>query len=172
MIWNLVALVFAGIGAAGIGMTLRALTRKKLPKWIVPVSAGIGMLSYQIYSEYSWFEHKQAQLPSGSEVIATQQGQMIWRPWSYLYPLTVGFTVLDPKSLGTTQVEDDVVAEFVLYQFERSHTDNVIAAPHLLNCSNGQMLKLTEERKPDLDSLKELSESDPLRSRVCSDASS
>ncbi|WP_210395745.1 hypothetical protein [Motiliproteus sediminis] len=167
MIWNLVALVFAGIGAAGIGLTLRSLSRKKLPKWIVPVFAGIGMLSYQIYSEYTWYEHKQAQLPPESEVIATQQGQMIWRPWSYLYPLTTGFTVLDSSSFKVTQVQDDLVAEFVLYQFERSHADNVIAAPHLLNCSNGQMLKLTEERKPDLSSLKELAEADPLRTRVC-----
>lgn len=170
MIWTLVALASAGIGSAGIALILRSLTRQKLPKWIVPVFAGAGMLTYQIYSEYSWLQHKQTQLPPNSEVISVQQGAMVWRPWSYLYPLDVSFTVIDGAHISTTQVGEDRVAEFILYRFENMLVDSVKAAPHLLNCSNGQMLQLNEDHKPDLESLRELDGNDPLRQRICNGA--
>ena len=167
MIWNLVALVVAGVGAGGIGLILRSLSRNKLPKWIVPVFAGAGMLSYQIHTEYTWFDHKSAQLPENTVVVDTWQGQMWWRPWSFIHPLTVGFTVLDTEKISHSQIEQDRIAEFQLYRFDREHTDSVTAGEHLLNCSNGQLLKLTEERKPDLDTLKQLSPQNPLRTRLC-----
>ena len=167
MIWNLVALIFAGVGAAGIGLILRMISRKKLPKWIVPVCAGIGMLSYQIHSEYSWIDHKRSQLPANAEVIETHQDKMLWRPWTYISPLTVGFTVLDTDNIKVSRIEDDQIAEFQLYRFERQGTDKVTARPHLLNCSNGQLLQLTEERKPELNTLKQLPLDNPLRTRLC-----
>ena len=37
MLWTLLAIVVAGLGAAGIALLLRKLTRNKLPKWIVPL---------------------------------------------------------------------------------------------------------------------------------------
>ena len=57
MIWHLVATFSAGLGAAGIAFLLRSLSKQKLPKWIIPAFAGIGMLGYQIYFEYNWFAH-------------------------------------------------------------------------------------------------------------------
>ena len=53
MLWTLLAIVVAGLGAAGIALLLRKLTRNKLPKWIVPLFGGLGMLGYQIFYEYS-----------------------------------------------------------------------------------------------------------------------
>lgn len=167
MFWNLVALIVAGVGAAGIGLILRSLSRNKLPKWIVPVFAGIGMLAYQINSEYSWFDHKTAQLPKDSVVIETRQDTMLWRPWSFIKPMTTAFTVLDTSNVTLSQVENDIIAEFQLYQFEQQHTDRVIARPYLLNCQNGQMLLLNDQRKPDLDTLKELGPENALRTRLC-----
>ena len=37
MIWHLIAAIFAGLGAAGLGLLLRTLSGKRLPRWIVPV---------------------------------------------------------------------------------------------------------------------------------------
>jgi len=49
MFWHLIAAIVAGVAGAGIGLLLRSLTRKRLPKWIIPVCAGLGMLSYTIH---------------------------------------------------------------------------------------------------------------------------
>ena len=42
MFWTFVATVFCGLGTAGIALGIRAATRNKAPKWIIPVFAGAG----------------------------------------------------------------------------------------------------------------------------------
>ena len=65
MIWEFVATLSAGIGAAGIMMMIR-LFIKKLPKWLVPAAAGLGMIGFQVYSEYTWFSHTRSLLPESA----------------------------------------------------------------------------------------------------------
>ena len=167
MIWNLVATVFAGLGAAGIALILRVLSRKKLPKWIIPVFAGLGMLSYQIYTEYTWYDFKRSQLPAGAEVVEVETDSMIWRPWTYLKPMAVGFTVIDTNTLSDTLVEGDRVMEFVRYRFEKSYVDQVRSHIQLLNCASLEMVELNEKRQPEMGSLQQLSSDDPLYQRLC-----
>ena len=69
MFWHLIAAIVAGTAGAGIALALRSLMRKRLPKWIIPVGAGLGMLAYTIHYEYTWFESTQARLPEGSGVV-------------------------------------------------------------------------------------------------------
>ncbi len=167
MIWNLIATLVAGLGAAGIALILRSLSRKKLPKWIVPVFAGLGMLGYQIYTEYTWYEFKRAQLPAGAEVVEIKTDSMLWRPWTYLYPMTVGFNVVDAKSIRDTLVEGDRVVEFMLYRFEKSYVDQVSYHTQLLNCATGEMFELDEARKPLLSSRETLPQASPLLRYLC-----
>ncbi|GAA0688856.1 hypothetical protein GCM10009104_13920 [Marinobacterium maritimum] len=167
MIWNLIATLVAGLGAAGIALILRSLSRKKLPKWIVPAFAGLGMLSYQIYTEYTWYDFKREQLPANAEVLDVRTDSMIWRPWTYLYPMTVGFSVVDNGSMRDTLVGDERIVEFVLYHFEKSYVDQVTHHAQLLNCATGEMFELDETRKPLLDSREVLADDSPVRKRVC-----
>ena len=71
MLWQLVAAVFAGLGAAGVGLILRQLSGKRLPRWIVPALGGLGMIGYQVHYEYAWFDYKQAQLPASAAGAST-----------------------------------------------------------------------------------------------------
>ncbi len=167
MIWNLIATLVAGLGAAGIALILRSLSRQKLPKWIVPVFAGLGMLGYQIYTEYTWYDFKREQLPANAEVLDVRTDSMIWRPWTFLYPMTVSFTVVDADSIRDTLVGDQRVVEFVLYRFEKSYVDQVAHHAQLLNCATGEMYALDASRKPVLNSREILEASSPVRARVC-----
>ncbi|MHB1371312.1 MAG: hypothetical protein ACYCW7_14085, partial [Pseudomonadaceae bacterium] len=63
MFWHLIAAVAAALAGAGIALVLRSLSGKRLPAWIIPVFAGLGMFGYTIYYEYTWFETSQARLP-------------------------------------------------------------------------------------------------------------
>jgi len=125
MVWHLVALVFAGLGAAGIGFLLRSLSGKRLPGWIVPAFAGLGMLGYQIYYEYSWATHKQSQLPAGSAVVEFEVEQQILRPWTYLFPLTVGFSVVDTGNIQRAEQDGQQIRQFILYRFEKEYVDRL-----------------------------------------------
>lgn len=151
MFWDLVGTVFSGLGAAGIALLLRALSRKRLPVWLAPVFAGIGMMAYQVYGEYTWFDHKQSLLPAGSVVLETHDVKIPWRPWSYLFPQTLEFTVLDQANLRRIEQDDQQIVEMVIYRFERRTYDRVGIEPQLLNCLTGDLVPLTEQGQPRLE---------------------
>lgn len=168
MIWHLIAAVFAGLAAAGIGLILRTLSGKRLPKWVVPVFGGLGMLAYQIQVEYSWFDHKQAQLPETATVISTDSSTAIWRPWTFAIPMTTKFSVVDSDNIRITEQGNARLAEFILYQFERHHTDILITQPYVLNCASRELVPLDKNtREPILEQIRTLRDTSPLLSNVC-----
>ncbi|MCG6657646.1 hypothetical protein HOP52_07705 [Halomonas campisalis] len=170
MIWHLIAAGFAGLGAAGIGLLLRFLSRKRLPRWIIPVSAGLGVLGYQIHYEYTWFSHKQLQLPDSAEVVSREAGGAIWRPWTYAFPMTTAFSVVDQDSLIPRQADEHRLVEFILYRFERQYVDQVTHQAYLMNCTTRELLPLVgEPRQPRFESLRQLDSDDPLYGAVCKD---
>lgn len=97
MLFELIAAVVSGVALAGVAMLLRWLSRGLLPKWIVPMMAGLGMLSYSIWSEYSWFDRMNLALP-GIVVSWKNEQTAFWRPWSYIEPVTTRFTAVDLKA--------------------------------------------------------------------------
>lgn len=167
MLWTILAIVVSGLGAAGIAMLLRKLTRNRLPKWIIPAFGGLGMLSYQIYYEYSWFDHQLQRQPTESVLVASETGEVFWRPWTFFWPMTTAFTVLDSKSLQRQDANGTSVAAFNLYRFEKQHIDRVSHQAHLLNCITAELLPLDEQKKPQLDQLKVVAKDDALYRQVC-----
>ena len=170
MIWHLIAAIFAGLGAAGVGLLLRTLSAKRLPRWIVPVCAGLGILGYQIQHEYTWFEHKRAQLPDSAQVVNTEQSAAFWRPWTYLVPLTTAFTVVDEASLVRAPGDADGqrLVEFILYRFEREYVERFSHQAYLMNCATRELVPLAEEsREPRTERMQRLAADAALLSAVC-----
>lgn len=116
MFWDIIAMLFAGCLFAGLVMPLR-LFYKKTPKWIVPAMAGLGMISFQVLSEYTWYPTTKSNLPEGSMVVATVLKSTWFRPWSYIKPNVFQFVVLDANGVTATQTSG--VYEGTLYFFER-----------------------------------------------------
>lgn len=169
MVWHLIAAIFAGLGAAGIALMLRFLSGKRLPRWIIPAFAGLGMLAYQVYNEYSWLDHKQIQLPASAQVVTIEKERIIWRPWTFLFPMTTAFTVIDQDSLLSSRTNDERLVEFILYRFEKHYKDVVTHQVYLVNCTTQEKLPLMgEDRQPQISELHSLDASDPLFQAVCS----
>ncbi|QJQ98150.1 hypothetical protein [Halomonas sp. PGE1] len=168
MIWHLIAAVFAGLGAAGIGMLLRMASGKRLPTWIIPVFGGLGMLGYQIHYEYSWFSHKQAQLPATASVVEVEHGSMFWRPWTYAFPMANAFSVVDRDSMAVRDANGERLVEYIRYRFEKQHVDLVTHQAWLINCATRETLPLIgEERRPRFEAMRALDEDDALYQALC-----
>jgi hypothetical protein len=118
MFWELIATFCAGLGAAGIALFARSVSKKKLPQWLVPVFAGVGMLGFQVYSEYTWFSHQKSLLPDGVEVVKKIEESSPWRPWSFVKPQVVRFVAVRVGEGAVNQVNPDLVLAEV-YLFER-----------------------------------------------------
>ncbi|WP_323842011.1 MULTISPECIES: hypothetical protein [unclassified Moraxella] len=130
MFWELIATILSGFMAAGVALSLR-LVIKKLPRWIVPAAAGLGMLGFQIFSEYIWFDHTKSRLPKNAFVVATHSEPAFYKPWSYLKAPTFKFVVAEKPSHEMNQS----IKKVNLYFFERR-----MATQHtqiLVDCENG-----------------------------------
>ncbi|HAB91828.1 MAG: hypothetical protein KAY87_03330 [Thiopseudomonas sp.] len=147
MIWHLVATFSAGLGAAGIAFLLRSISRQKLPKWIIPGFAGLGMLGYQIYFEYNWFDHQSSRQPEGSVVTSSQQGEVFWRPWTFFYPMTTVFTVVDTNNLQVRNLDGLTLVEFIEYRFEKKYIDVVTHQRYVMNCTEAQRIAVSDEQQ-------------------------
>lgn len=115
MFWDITAMIFAGFLFAGLAMPIK-IFYKKTPKWFIPLMAGVGMMSYQVYSEYSWYGDTAAKLPEGSVVVADVPKSTWFRPWSYIKPQVFQFVVLDTANVAS--ISDDI-KQARLYFFER-----------------------------------------------------
>ncbi|MFV0492455.1 MAG: hypothetical protein ACK5M4_11610 [Pseudorhodobacter sp.] len=105
MLFDLIVVICAGFALAGTLMILRRLSGNRLPGWLVPASAGLGMLTYAIWSEYSWYDRVTGALPDGVVVLSAPAETMPYRPWTYLRPLHLRFLALDGG--GMTRVAEN-----------------------------------------------------------------
>lgn len=97
MFLELLAVIFAGFAGAGAMLLLTRVTR--LPKWLVPVGAGVAMLAATISSEYSWYARTSDNLPEGLTVAQSVTSSAPWRPWTYVVPMTDRFVAVETGRL-------------------------------------------------------------------------
>lgn len=97
MVWETIATICAGLGAAGVGLLLRLLWRT-MPKMWIPMLAGAGMLGFQIVREYSWYGEQVTRLPEGVAVVATLDGKTWYRPWHFIKAPVWQFAVVERGS--------------------------------------------------------------------------
>lgn len=143
MFWEIIATVIAGLGTAGIVLSARLII-KKLPKWLVPFGAGLGMLGFQIYSEYTWFDHTRSMLPKEAVVVASTGVPAFYKPWSYHYAPVLKFIAVDKNNVSPTDTPD--ILQTHLYFFERREPAQTISI--LINCKDGTQSDLTTGGTP------------------------
>ncbi len=95
MFLELIGVFAAGFAGAGLMLILSKLTGGRLPRWAVPVGAGAAMILATTSLEYSWYGRTAATLPEGLTVAETVPSRAVWRPWSYVVPVTERFVAVD-----------------------------------------------------------------------------
>ncbi|MFP7572098.1 hypothetical protein [Marivita sp. S2033] len=135
MFLELIGVIVAGIGGAGVMLLVSRLSGGRLPKWMVPVAAGAAMLGTTISSEYSWFSRTSQAMPEGLHVVQTVDSKALYRPWTYLVPYTNRFIALDEGNLRTNADDPDLhMAD--LYFFRRWGAIQSVEV--MVNCETGQ----------------------------------
>ena len=141
MFLELIATVFAGIACAGVMMLVNISTGRRLPRWLTPVAAGLGMIFATISSEYSWFDRTSGGLPEGVEIAMTVDEQSWFRPWTQVWPYTKRFVAVDT---GTTRTNENLPDQRIadLYFFGRWSPVNTL--PMLFDCAAGKSALLID----------------------------
>ncbi len=148
MIYELIATLSAGFAMAGIALVLRHLAKllfkKQLPKWILPLFAGIGIFAFQIHQEYNWFSQMENKLPQGTKVVKKISETYWYRPWTYVKPQIVRFMAVDMANIETNKVNPQL-KRVNIYLFERRMSSKII--PQMFDCSTKKMAVIPTENK-------------------------
>ena len=135
MFLELIAVIIAGIAGAGVMMLVARIAGDRVPKWLIPVAAGVAMLGMTISSEYSWFSRTANALPEGLAVVQSAENTAFYRPWTYVVPYTDSFIALDASNVRANS-EDAALFMADIYFFRRWGT--VQAVELMVNCDTGQ----------------------------------
>ena len=140
MALELLAAIIAAVGMAGIAIAIRKLTRNRLPKWIVPAAAGLGMIGFAVLSEYGWYGRSAASLPEGVTVLHAEKGSSPMRPWTFFAPITLKFSALDGRA-ASVHLANESLRMARVFHFERwaPTRDSML----IVDCGEGRQVAVT-----------------------------
>lgn len=141
MFVELIATIFAGIACAGLAMLLNIVTGRRLPKWVMPVAAGAGMIGMTISNEYTWFGRTAERLPEGVEIAMTVDEQGWLRPWTQVWPYTKRFVAVDT---GTARKHPDLPEQRLANIYFFGRWSPVNQAPMLFDCGGARSALLID----------------------------
>lgn len=118
MFLELIAVFVAGFAGAGAILLLNRVMGGRLPRWLMPVGAGLAMLAATISNEYGWYPRTARALPDGVSVASTHDSSAFYRPWTYVVPMVDRFIAVDHE---TRQPNSDTEGLYLadLYFFAR-----------------------------------------------------
>jgi len=132
MFVELIATVFAGIACAGVVMLLNITTGRRLPKWIMPIAAGAGMIGMTISNEYTWFDRTAERLPEGVEIALKVDEEGWMRPWTKIWPYTKRFSAVDT---GTARRNENLPDQRLADVYFFGRWSPISQAPMLFDCA-------------------------------------
>ncbi len=141
MALEIVAAIVAAFAMAGIALLLRKVTGQRLPRWIVPVFAGAGLLGFTVWSEYDWFSRVSSELPEGVIVVTAEKQSSPLRPWSYLAPMTTAFIAMDTTA---TIAHPDAPSLRLVRLYSIVRWQGATEGLMIVDCANSRQVLVTE----------------------------
>lgn len=152
--WQLLGVIISGLCMGGLAFAVRKFSKDRTPTWLTPAAAGLGMLGFLAYYDYTWYDFKRGQLveqlamknlPAETyTVIAEDRKKDFFRPWSYLITPITSFSFIDDKALRFEQQGNQLV-QYIQYKFLKEYVDKLETQTYLLNCSRAEQVKLDEQ---------------------------
>jgi len=170
MFWTLITVFIAGFAGAGIGFLLHNLTRKRMPKGIVPVFAGLAMIAATVSLEYGWEGGVRATMAEDLVIVSTREQQAWYQPWTLVRPWVRGFIAYSPAETAETAEGSGLMAVQLRIQ-ERWQPQ--VVRPALVDCANARWtdlsasMEFTETGLPIEVIWRETGPDDPVVSAVC-----
>ncbi|WP_172330356.1 hypothetical protein [Mangrovicoccus sp. HB161399] len=170
MFFELIATVFAGVGAAGLALALNWISGGRLPRWTMPVAAGIGMIAMTVWSEYNWYDRTVAGMPEGLEVAQVNEARQFYRPWTYAAPMVDRFMAVD---VARMQSNPDQPGQHIANIYLMGRWQPVRSFPVAIDCDGHRRAALVEDAGFDASGAVEGAQwtdvpaSDPLLAATC-----
>lgn len=141
MFYEMVATLVSAFVGAGLVLALNKLTGGRLPKWAMPVGAGLAMIVTTVATEYAWYDRTKDILPEGMTVVMEVENNSLYRPWTYIVPFVERFVALDEQSLRTHEAQPALRMVDLLFMGRWSAPEKMVV---LGNCDTSQRAPLID----------------------------
>ncbi|MHC5655557.1 hypothetical protein [Stappia sp. ICDLI1TA098] len=91
----LMSTVALGAALAGLVMIANRLLGGRLPRWLAPAVAGIGMFGFTVWMDYGWFDMTSGGLPPSMMVVGSYETSNPLQPWTLVRPKINRFAAVD-----------------------------------------------------------------------------
>lgn len=131
MLLDVVIAACAALGAVGLLFLGFRLARRKPPRWMIPVTAALGVLGVTLGLRYQWAARTVELLPSEMVVVERLTWSSALEPWSLVWPVVHRLVVADRGSLRRHPDHAGLVMIDVVLL--RRDADTLVAR-HLVDC--------------------------------------
>ncbi len=141
--WTILTVVCLAALVCGPIWAIARYLRVPLPKFVLPMLAGLTMFSYNIYMSYSWIDRMVASYTPEVVVLKEYRSKSFFAPWTILVPRVSHFiaanTKKEPQLIeGTNVIEGALVA-----MQEHIDPENMSV---LVNCDEGKVSIMPMEK--------------------------
>lgn len=127
--------IVVGFACAGFIMLGFRLSGRKAPKYLIPLTAALGMFGYMIWDDYSWFDRISARLPGEVTISETFATSSAYKPWTLLKAPINRFTAFDQgKTIANPQ--DPAQKQITTVYLQKGH--QAMATTRLIDCDTNQ----------------------------------
>lgn len=166
MFIELIATFATGIATGALVFALAHLSGGRLPRYAAPAAAGLAMLAYAIWSEYTWAARTAGTLPEGVEVLVEVPESRPWKPWTLVVPQVTRFMALDRAGVQSNPEAPGVLLADV-YLFARWNPPARV--PQFVDCANRALAEVSDAAlaDPSQAAWRSAPEDDPLLEALC-----
>ena len=146
MLFNLAGVVIAGIAAAGSIMLVFRALGKRPPGWLTPAAAGLAMIVFHLWNEYTWFERIAEGLPEQVVVAERYSYESILQPWTLVRPRINRFAAVDRSTIRKNQQAPGYVMADILLV---GRLDPTARITQVYDCRQARRTDVSESTKVD-----------------------
>lgn len=170
MLFILLGGLLVALSAAAIVTIPFRLTGRKTPKPLLPLSAGLALVVFVIWNDYSWYSRTAGELPERVSVVNSFTYSGALQPWTLVLPRVNRFTAIDTASIRRNDdLPGHAMAEVLFVQ----RYQPTLSARQIFDCEGSRRADLTNATTFSDDGMPEnavwvqLDEDDRLLQTVC-----
>ncbi|MEE2949664.1 MAG: hypothetical protein VYD57_00150 [Pseudomonadota bacterium] len=135
MALELIAAITLAFGVAGLVLLARKLSGGRIPKIALPASIACALIAFAIWGDYSWASRTEGALPERLTVIDELPQSNLWRPWTYVVPVTERIVAVDRGGAMRNEALPGTVLVDLVFMERRAATRQL---PMLVDCQGNR----------------------------------
>lgn len=117
--------------------------RISLPKFLLPMVAGITLLSFNAYMRYTWGDRTIEAFPQEVVVLKEYRSSTLFEPWTFLVPRVSHLIAADATQTRVNPAHPDIIMGATVMVQEHQKTLNMTV---MVNCYAGEVAVLPTDQ--------------------------